>query len=105
MGDLLKKIGEIIETILEDPLLIILTITIILFVTRELRCWYWRINERIALHHQEIDSLHKLIDLQKEQIRLLESNISKMNQLIYNTAAIEEAAPTKEEALENKSPE
>ena len=105
MGDLLKKLGEIIETILEDPLLIILTITIILFVTRELRCWYWRINERIDLHHQEIDALHELIRLQEEQIRLLESNISKMNQLIFNTAAIEEAAPTKETTPKNETPE
>ncbi len=99
MEDLIRAFETFIKDLIENPILLTFVILVVIFIAREIRCWYWKIEERLELQKEEIATLTELVDLQKTQIRLLESNISKMNQLIFNTTA-EEAAPTKEDELE-----
>ena len=48
-------------------LVITLIWLIIFFVTRELWCWYFKINERRTLQHETNELLAKLYELLKEQ--------------------------------------
>lgn len=86
---------EIITDIAHNGLtyiiLIIAIAACIIIILREVRCWYWKINEMIDLQRQEIDALQDIIELQIEEIDLLKSNVFTCNKSNINESKEEES--------------
>lgn len=56
---------EKIITILTDPitiLLIIVLFVLIWLVTRELKCWYWKINEKLEAQEEQTELLKEILE-------------------------------------------
>lgn len=84
-----------------EILLVFLVILLIKLVIREMRCWYWKINERINLQNQQANLLVEIIDKQDEEINVLRNILEKLsNANNMNIEVMNEAAATKEDDSE-----
>lgn len=83
MDKLIHNLDIIITNIMDDPkpflFYVTLLVILIILILREIRCWYWKINERIELQNNELNALLQIIDRQDEEIGLLRSINSKLN--------------------------
>lgn len=74
---------------------ILFVIVVVILCMREIRCWYWKINEQIGLLNQQIHLLSFILEHQDEEIELLRYINHNIK---YNTqpSADEEVAATQE---------
>ena len=93
---------EIIEFIAEYPipsfLIMVAVAILIIFITREIRCWYWKIDDRIAFQKQQINLLSYILEHQDEEISILrEINNKLSNANSTNIEEMNEAEVTEED--------
>lgn len=96
-------LNDIIEYFISEYfleiLLVILVILLIKLVIREMRCWYWKINERISLMNEQINALLRIVDRQDEEISILrEINNKLSNENNVNIEVTNEAAATEKDS-------
>lgn len=85
-----------------EILLVFLVIILIKLIIREIRCWYWKINERIDLQNQQTNLLVEIIDYQQEEISILrEINNKLSNTNNVNIEMMNEAAATEEDTIDS----
>jgi len=82
----------------------VLIVAALFLLFRELRCWYWKINDRFELQNMEYEAMLEMIRLQKDEIRLLENALMEIRYgKNLNTVIMSEAAATKEEISSSKA--
>lgn len=60
-------------------LLWILFISILIFLLlREIRCWYWKINDRVTIGNQQVNLLIEIIENQDEEISILKEILGRV---------------------------
>lgn len=90
------------ETILEHPILSAATMTVIIiaiyFITREIRCWYWKITDRVTIGNQQVNLLIEIIENQDEEISILREILGRVtNPDGVSIEYIKESAATEED--------
>ena len=76
------------------PLVVCLIILIVLFlVLREVACWYWKINERIALQNDTNNLLKKILNQQNITTSQLELSNSGNKKLFCSSCGKEYIDP------------
>lgn len=78
------------------PILFLIMYLCIIFLVREIRCWYWRINERIELQNQEYEKLKQIIEFQVDQLNLLEKILKALEKQPEKDEVLDEAAASDE---------
>ncbi len=77
---------------------ILFVIVVVILCLREIRCWYWKINENITLQNQQINLLVQIIDNQDEEINVLRELLGRVtNPDGVNIEYIGEAAATEDD--------
>ena len=78
-------------------LFILFVIVVAILCLREIRCWYWKITDRVTIGNQQVNLLIEIIDNQDEEIKVLREILGKLTSPDgINIEYIEEAAATEE---------
>ena len=75
--DLTQQIEHFLSTNFSTLIFVLVAIVVVIICIRDIRCWYWKIEERLSLQYQEIGALQEIIELQKKEIELLEKALTK----------------------------
>lgn len=98
MTDFATSFTNLVNDLLENPLWLLLIALGLIILAREIRCWYWRINERIEYQRAEIEKLKQITEFQVEQLNMLEKILKALEKQPEKNDVLDEAATSDEDS-------
>lgn len=98
MTDFTTSFTNLVNDLLDNPFWLLLIALGLIILAREIRCWYWRINERIELQNQEYEKLKQIVEFQVDQLNLLEKILKALEKQPEKNDVLDEAAASDEDS-------
>ena len=71
-------IWHFISSNFSEIIIILIVFILIKLLIREIRCWYWKINDRVTIGNQQVNLLIEIIENQDEEISILNEILGRV---------------------------